>query len=209
MTFGEVDQASRKFAAYLQSLGLKQGARVAIMMPNVLQYPIAAVAILRAGYVLVNVNPLYTARELEHQLKDSGSEVLIILENFAIRRKANSKLFYALLEYQNYFNKFFKAENTFEEILDWKDFSPLEYYNKVFNLFLEQLINLHPDTIKLMEELIVKSFPLIQISLKNEIDKVEVMKDSGSIECLILTDFISEITEQLKKINGMNDLDNI
>ena len=133
----------------------------------------------------------------------------IILENFSIRRKANSKLFYALLEYQNYFNKFFKAENTFEEILDWKDFSPLEYYNKVFNLFLEQLINLHPDTIKLMEELIVKSFPLIQISLKNEIDKVEVMKDSGSIECLILTDFISEITEQLKKINGMNDLDNI
>ena len=119
----------------------------------------------------------------------------IILENFSIRRKANSKLFYALLEYQNYFNKFFKAENTFEEILDWKDFSPLEYYNKVFNLFLEQLINLHPDTIKLMEQLIVKSFPLIQISLKNEIDKVEVMKDSGSIECLILTDFISEITE--------------
>ena len=133
----------------------------------------------------------------------------IILENFSIRRKANSKLFYALLEYQNYFNKFFKAENKFEEILDWKDFSPLEYYNKVFNLFLEQLINLHPDTIKLMEQLIVKSFPLIQISLKNEIDKVEVMKDSGSIECLILTDFISEITEQLKKINGMNDLDNI
>ena len=57
------------------------------------------------------------------------------------------------------------------------------------------MINLHPDTIKLMEQLIVKSFPLIQISLKNEIDKVEVMKDSGSIECLILTDFISEITE--------------
>lgn len=83
LTFQDIDQASRKFAAYLQSLGLKQGARVAVMMPNVLQYPIAAVAILRAGYVLVNVNPLYTSRELEHQLKDSGSEVLIILENFA------------------------------------------------------------------------------------------------------------------------------
>ncbi|MEC7119054.1 MAG: long-chain-fatty-acid--CoA ligase [Pseudomonadota bacterium] len=83
MTFQQIDELSRQFAAYLQSLGLKAGARVAVMMPNVLQYPIAAVAILRAGYVLVNVNPLYTSRELEHQLKDSGSEVLIILENFA------------------------------------------------------------------------------------------------------------------------------
>ena len=83
ITFRQVDEASRAFAAYLQSLGLKKGARVAVMLPNVLQYPIAAVGILRAGYVLVNVNPLYTARELEHQLKDSGSEVLVILDKFA------------------------------------------------------------------------------------------------------------------------------
>ncbi len=83
MSFAELDTASRQFAAYLQSLGLAKGARIAVMMPNVLQYPIAAIGILRAGYVLVNVNPLYTARELEHQLKDSGTEMLIILENFA------------------------------------------------------------------------------------------------------------------------------
>jgi long-chain acyl-CoA synthetase len=83
MTYNELDLKSRQFAAYLQSLGLKKGARVAVMMPNVLQYPIALLGIIRAGYVLVNVNPLYTARELEHQLKDSGSEVIIILENFA------------------------------------------------------------------------------------------------------------------------------
>lgn len=83
ITYKELDQKSRQFAAYLQSLGLKKGARVAVMMPNVLQYPVALLAIIRAGYVLVNVNPLYTARELEHQLKDSGSEVIIILENFA------------------------------------------------------------------------------------------------------------------------------
>jgi long-chain acyl-CoA synthetase len=83
LTFNDLDKASRRFAAYLQSLGLTKGARVAIMLPNVLQYPIAAAAVFRAGYVLVNVNPLYTARELEHQLKDSGAEVLIILENFA------------------------------------------------------------------------------------------------------------------------------
>ncbi|HEY4713671.1 MAG TPA: AMP-binding protein, partial [Aquirhabdus sp.] len=83
ITYSELDQKSRQFAAYLQSLGLSKGARVAVMMPNVLQYPIAVLAIIRAGYVLVNVNPLYTARELEHQLKDSGSEVIIVLENFA------------------------------------------------------------------------------------------------------------------------------
>lgn len=83
ISFSELDTASRQFAAYLQSLGLAKGARIAVMMPNVLQYPIAALGILRAGYVLVNVNPLYTPRELEHQLKDSGSEMLIILENFA------------------------------------------------------------------------------------------------------------------------------
>jgi long-chain acyl-CoA synthetase len=83
ITYNELDLKSRQFAAYLQSLGLKKGARVAVMMPNVLQYPVALLGIIRAGYILVNVNPLYTARELEHQLKDSGSEVIVILENFA------------------------------------------------------------------------------------------------------------------------------
>lgn len=83
VTFNELDQLSRRFAAYLQSLGLAKGARVAVMMPNVLQYPVVACAVFRAGYVLVNVNPLYTARELQHQLKDSGAEVLVIIENFA------------------------------------------------------------------------------------------------------------------------------
>jgi long-chain acyl-CoA synthetase len=83
VTFREADEMSRAFAAFLQSKGLKQGARVAVMMPNVLQNPIAIAAILRAGYTVVNVNPLYTPRELEHQLKDSGAEAIIILENFA------------------------------------------------------------------------------------------------------------------------------
>ncbi|HAT33979.1 MAG TPA: long-chain fatty acid--CoA ligase, partial [Janthinobacterium sp.] len=83
MTYREVDQLSLKLAAFLQSRGLQKGARVAIMMPNVLQYPIAIAAILRAGYTAVNVNPLYTPRELEHQLKDSGTEAIIIMENFA------------------------------------------------------------------------------------------------------------------------------
>jgi long-chain acyl-CoA synthetase len=83
LTYAELDSASRKLGAYLQSLGLKQGARVAIMMPNVLQYPVAIAAILRAGYTVVNVNPLYTARELQHQLNDSGSSAIIVLENFA------------------------------------------------------------------------------------------------------------------------------
>ncbi|TCB82052.1 AMP-binding protein [Acinetobacter sp. ANC 4173] len=83
LTFSELDEASRKFAVYLQSLGLAKGSRVAVMMPNVLQYPVVALGVLRAGLVLVNVNPLYTARELEHQLNDSGSEVLVIIENFA------------------------------------------------------------------------------------------------------------------------------
>jgi len=82
-TYAEVDRLSQSFGAYLQGLGLVKGDRVAVMMPNVLQYPIAVAAILRAGYTLVNVNPLYTARELEHQLKDSGAKVIIILENFA------------------------------------------------------------------------------------------------------------------------------
>ncbi len=83
ISYADVDAGSRAMGAYLQSLGLAQGDRVAIMMPNVLQYPIAVAAVLRAGFVAVNVNPLYTPRELEHQLKDSGSKAIIILENFA------------------------------------------------------------------------------------------------------------------------------
>jgi len=83
LTYGEVDDYSRRLGAWLQSRGLQKGARVAVMMPNVLQYPIAIAAILRAGFVVVNVNPLYTPRELEHQLNDSGAEAIIILENFA------------------------------------------------------------------------------------------------------------------------------
>ncbi|CUI05901.1 long-chain fatty acid--CoA ligase [Massilia antarctica] len=83
LTYGELDQYSTRMAAWLQSRGLSKGARVAVMMPNVLQYPIAIAAILRAGYTVVNVNPLYTPRELEHQLTDSGSEAIVVLENFA------------------------------------------------------------------------------------------------------------------------------
>ena len=83
LTYGEVDVFSRELGAWLQSIGLAKGARVALMMPNVLQYPIAIAAVLRAGYVVVNVNPLYKPRELEHQLTDSGAEAIIILENFA------------------------------------------------------------------------------------------------------------------------------
>ncbi len=82
-SFGRIDDASRAFAAYLQGLGLDKGDRVAIMMPNTPQYPVAVAAILRAGYVIVNVNPLYTPRELEHQLKDSGAKAIVIVENFA------------------------------------------------------------------------------------------------------------------------------
>jgi long-chain acyl-CoA synthetase len=83
LTYGELDSMSKRLAAWLQSRGMPRGARVAVMMPNVLQYPVALAAILRAGYTVVNVNPLYTPRELEHQLKDSGSEAIIVLENFA------------------------------------------------------------------------------------------------------------------------------
>ncbi len=83
LTYAELDAMSKKLGAWLQGKGLKKGARVAIMMPNVLQYPVAIAAILRAGYTVVNVNPLYTPRELEHQLNDSGAEAIIILENFA------------------------------------------------------------------------------------------------------------------------------
>jgi long-chain acyl-CoA synthetase len=88
MTFGQVDDLSKALGAWLQSKGLKKGDRVALMMPNVLQYPVAIAAVLRAGYVVVNVNPLYTPRELEHQLKDSGARAIILLENFATTLEA-------------------------------------------------------------------------------------------------------------------------
>ena len=83
ITYGELDEMSKALGAYLQSLGLKKGARIALMMPNVLQHPVASAAALRAGYAVVNVNPLYTPRELKHQLTDSGAEAIIVLENFA------------------------------------------------------------------------------------------------------------------------------
>jgi long-chain acyl-CoA synthetase len=83
ITFSELDVMARNFGAWLQSKGVGKGARVAIMMPNCLQYPIAMFGTLRAGCVVVNVNPLYTARELEHQVKDAGAEAIVILENFA------------------------------------------------------------------------------------------------------------------------------
>ncbi len=83
LTYRELDKLSLQMGAWLQSKGLSPGARVAIMLPNVLQYPVAMAAILRAGYTVVNVNPLYTPRELQHQLVDSGSEAIIVLENFA------------------------------------------------------------------------------------------------------------------------------
>jgi long-chain acyl-CoA synthetase len=83
LTYRELDVLSKKVGAWLQAKGLKKGARVAIMMPNILQYPVVIAAVLRAGFTVVNVNPLYTPRELEHQLKDSGAEAVFILENFA------------------------------------------------------------------------------------------------------------------------------
>jgi len=83
LSFGELEHLATAFGAWLQQQGLARGARVAIMMPNCLQYPVCVFGALRAGYVVVNVNPLYTARELEHQLKDSGAEAIVILENFA------------------------------------------------------------------------------------------------------------------------------
>ena len=83
LLYRDLDEMSQALAAYLQSKGLKRGARVALMMPNVLQYPVATAAVLRGGYAVVNVNPLYTPRELEHQLKDSGAEAIVVLENFA------------------------------------------------------------------------------------------------------------------------------
>jgi long-chain acyl-CoA synthetase len=83
LSFGDVGRLSRDFGAWLQAQGLQRGDRVALMMPNVLAYPIATAAVLRAGLVVVNVNPLYTPRELEHQLRDSGASAIVILENFA------------------------------------------------------------------------------------------------------------------------------
>ena len=83
MTFAKLDQLSKNFAAYLQSLGLQKGDRIAIMMPNVLQYPIALFGALRAGLIVVNTNPLYTVREMTHQFNDSGADALIVLANFA------------------------------------------------------------------------------------------------------------------------------
>ncbi|WP_426747708.1 long-chain fatty acid--CoA ligase [Myxococcus faecalis] len=83
ITYRELDALSRRVGAWLQSRGLERGATIAIMMPNVLQYPVCIAAILRAGYIVVNVNPLYTPRELEYQLKDSGAQAIFILENFA------------------------------------------------------------------------------------------------------------------------------
>jgi len=83
MTFAELDKLSRNFGAYLQSLGLQKGDRVALQMPNVFQYPVAMFGALRAGLIIVNVNPLYTPREMQHQLKDSGAKAIVILANFA------------------------------------------------------------------------------------------------------------------------------
>jgi long-chain acyl-CoA synthetase len=83
ITFAQLDELSRAFGAYLQGKGLKKGDRVALMMPNILQYPVCLFGILRAGCTVVNVNPLYTARELEHQLTDSGAQIIVVVENFA------------------------------------------------------------------------------------------------------------------------------
>ena len=84
LTFGDLDVLSRRFAAYLQKVaGLRRGDRLAVMLPNVLQYPVAILAAFRAGLTVVNVNPMYTPRELEHQLNDSGARAILILENFA------------------------------------------------------------------------------------------------------------------------------
>jgi len=83
ITYRQLDRLSRDFATSLQSLGLVKGSRVALMMPNLLQYPVCLFGVLRAGCVAVNCNPLYTSRELAHQLKDSGAEAIIVVENFA------------------------------------------------------------------------------------------------------------------------------
>lgn len=83
LSYAELDQKSRQFACFLQQLGLKKGARVALMMPNILQYPVALFGVLRSGLIAVNTNPLYTADELIHQMNDSGAEVIVVMANFA------------------------------------------------------------------------------------------------------------------------------
>jgi long-chain acyl-CoA synthetase len=83
ITYRELDELSRAFGAWLQMMGFKKGDRLAIMMPNALQYPIALFGALRAGLAVVNTNPLYTPPELEHQLADSGATGIVVLENFA------------------------------------------------------------------------------------------------------------------------------
>jgi long-chain acyl-CoA synthetase len=88
LTYAALDEQSRHLAAWFQAQGLKRGARIAVMLPNLLQYPVAMTAILRAGYVVVNVNPLYTPRELEHQLTDSGAEAIVVLDTFAATLQA-------------------------------------------------------------------------------------------------------------------------
>ena len=88
LTYAELDEKSRHLAAWFQAQGLARGARIAVMLPNLLQYPVAMAAILRAGYIVVNVNPLYTPRELEHQLNDSGAEAIVILDTFAATLQA-------------------------------------------------------------------------------------------------------------------------
>ena len=83
ITFARLDQLTRDFAAWLQAAGMVKGDRIAIMLPNTLQYPIAMFGALRAGLTVVNTNPLYTAPELEHQLEDAGAKAIVVLENFA------------------------------------------------------------------------------------------------------------------------------
>src|SRR3569623_3418257 len=84
LSYRQYDEFSAALAAYFQSLDLPKGARIGVMMPNVLQHPITSTAILRAGFVVVNINPLYTPRELEVQIKDSGADAIVVLENFAL-----------------------------------------------------------------------------------------------------------------------------
>jgi long-chain acyl-CoA synthetase len=83
LTYGELDKLTRDFASWLQSQGLNKGDRIAVMMPNILQYPVVVYGALRAGLVVVNTNPMYTARELKHQLQDSGARAIVVVENFA------------------------------------------------------------------------------------------------------------------------------
>jgi len=83
LTYRDLDRLTRDFAAWLQSKGLKKGDRIALMMPNILQYPVAIFGAMKAGLIIVNTNPMYTARELKHQLEDSGARAIIVVENFA------------------------------------------------------------------------------------------------------------------------------